>query len=81
MNPIQGFSSASSGPQAGLPHNQSRQIGHPPTLIPDAANFKKRSLQLGGRICAGFKFADSELTINLQRLMGHGYAERQSKPI
>jgi len=24
MNPIQGFSSASSGPQAGLPHNQSR---------------------------------------------------------
>jgi len=36
MNPIKGFSSASSGPQAGLPHNQSRQIGHPPNLIPTA---------------------------------------------
>jgi len=24
MNPFMGFSSASSGPQAGLPHNQSR---------------------------------------------------------
>jgi len=36
MNPFLGFSSASSGPQAGLPHNQSRQIGHPPNLMPTA---------------------------------------------
>jgi len=63
MNPFMGFSSASSGPQAGLPHNQSRQIGHPPNLIPHTANLKKRKLQsFDGQTCAGFKISHLEYT-------------------
>jgi len=60
MNPFMGFSSASSGAHAGLPYNQSRQIGHPPK--PDTADQKecKQTAAFGKQGCAKFGFTHSE---------------------